>query len=116
MSAFTSGPWTYRTGEYDDWGTVRAAPDKDGRSGIICQARDPYKLDQETLSQHRRTKTDPWEANARLISAAPQLHYVATLVSELGEVLGENNAVVQLARAALAKASPSYTHHGSETA
>lgn len=56
---------------------------------------------------HRYLNDDKaeWEANARLIAAAPELLYVATLVTELREVLGENNAVVQLARDAIAKAT-----------
>ena len=41
---------------------------------------------------------------ARLIAAAPDLLYVATCVSELGDVLGHNNAVVHLARAAISRA------------
>lgn len=44
------------------------------------------------------------EATAALIAAAPDLHYVAVLVTELAPILGENNAVVNLARAALSKA------------
>jgi len=42
--------------------------------------------------------------NAYLIAAAPDLHYVATLVTELADILGDNNAVVQLALKALRKA------------
>src|SRR3546814_15106780 len=72
--AHTAGPWLYRPDKYDDWGFVRAQPEQ-GRllGGVICQARDPYALDDVTLNAHRRAKTDPWEANARLIAAAPDL-------------------------------------------
>ena len=44
-------------------------------------------------------------SNAKLIAAAPELLRVAILVSELTEVLGQNNAVVVLAREAIAKAN-----------
>jgi len=69
----TPGPWSYRSRELDDWGIVRAPVDADGFSPVICQARDPYCLDDEDLAIHRANKTDPWEANARLIAAAPDL-------------------------------------------
>jgi hypothetical protein len=63
----TPGPWSYRSQPHDDWGVVRA-----GRF-IICQARDPDVYESADLDAHRRAKTDPWEANARLIAAAPDL-------------------------------------------
>jgi hypothetical protein len=71
-SAFTPGPWRYRPQEHDDWGIVRASPDEYGFSEIICQARSPRRTNAE-LSDHRRDGTDPWEATARLIAAAPEL-------------------------------------------
>ncbi len=64
---FTPGPWSYRSQPHDDWGVVRA-----GRFWI-CQAKDPRAFDDETLAAHRAAKTDPWEANARLIAASPTL-------------------------------------------
>ncbi len=65
---FTPGPWAYRPHEFDDWGVVKT--DK----FTICQARDQNQLDDDILNQHRRAGTDPWEANARLIAAAPDLY------------------------------------------
>lgn len=71
MSEYTPGPWAYRPDKYDDWGTVKGA---DGF--VICQARDHRYCDGDVLSEHRRNKTDPWEANARLIAAAPKMYEV----------------------------------------
>lgn len=71
MSGHYPGPWKYWTDQYvDDWGTVRAS---DGK--FICQAKDPRctLFDTEKLNAHRENNTDPWEANARLIAAAPEL-------------------------------------------
>jgi len=63
----TPGPWTYKPTKYDDWGTVKAG------KFSICQARDPRAMGDGILADHRHAGTDPWEANARLISAAPDL-------------------------------------------
>ena len=75
MTQHTEGPWSYRPDEYDDWGIVRAPVTEQGRfrGGIICQAKNPEALDELTLGKHREAGTDPWEANARLIAAAPEL-------------------------------------------
>lgn len=75
MTQHTPGPWSYRPDEYDDWGIVRAPVTEQGRfrGGIICQAKNPEALDELTLGKHREAGTDPWEANARLIAAAPEL-------------------------------------------
>ncbi len=82
MDGHTPGPWLYRPSEDDDWGIVRTQPDV-GRflGGIICQARDPDAADPLTLAKHRESKTDPWEANARLIAAAPELLRVLELMN-----------------------------------
>ncbi len=68
----TPGPWLYRPEEYDDWGMVRAAPDLEGRMYVICQARNPL-VGYGDLDKYRESRTDPYEANARLIAAAPEL-------------------------------------------
>lgn len=68
----TPGPWIYRANEYDDWGMVRAAPDAKGRMFVICQARNP-SVRYDDLDKYRVSRTDPYEANARLIAAAPEL-------------------------------------------
>lgn len=68
----TPGPWFYRPSEYDDWGTVRTAPDAEGRMRHICQARNP-DVDHEGYAEYRANGRDPFEANARLIAQAPTL-------------------------------------------
>ena len=65
---FTPGPWRYRPFEYDDWGIIRmAAPD----GALVAIARGGSN--DINLNEHRCNKTDPYEANARLITAAPEL-------------------------------------------
>ena len=62
----TPGPWKYRPNKYDDWGVVRSA---DGLPvAQACVGR--WSKDFDT---HRTNNTDPGEANARLIAAAPEL-------------------------------------------
>ncbi len=61
------GPWQYRPDKYDDWGVVKS------KDGVIGQVRDPLKMGHECLCEHREAKTDPWEANARLVAASPDL-------------------------------------------
>ena len=62
----TPGPWKYRPDKYDDWGVVKSA---DGYPVVqACLGRWTSEFD-----THRTNKTDPAEANARLISAAPEL-------------------------------------------
>lgn len=109
MSAqHTPGPWSYRSQPHDDWGTVRA-----GRY-IICQARNPA-VDYDDLDEYRRTRTDPYEANARLIAAAPDLLEACEALIAYDE--GDDDApdagvkmmidydhALTLARAAIAKA------------
>jgi hypothetical protein len=95
MSAHTPGPWEYRPHEFDDWGTV-----KSGRF-VICQARDRRCITDEALASHRKAGTDPWESNARLISAAPELlEALEGVVTRCGP-RSEDGAK---ARAAIAKA------------
>src|SRR3546814_10767102 len=79
-------------------------------SSDVCssdlQARDPYALDDVTLNAHRRAKTDPWEANARLIAAAPDLLEALQLVWDTyGMDPSVDSSIWQTARAAIAKAT-----------
>lgn len=63
---WTPGPWRYRPNEFDDWGVVKASD-----NFTICQCR--RRATQEELSAHRASGTDPYEANARLVSASPAM-------------------------------------------
>lgn len=68
VERFTPGPWDYRPGGYDDWGWIRGGP-----GGMtIGHAHGP--LEDDEANRHRTAKTDPWEHNARLMAAAPQLY------------------------------------------
>ena len=68
----TSGPWAYRPHQHDDWGIVRTKGRDDmGFQRVICQAN--YVASPAELITHRSNNTDPAEANARLIAAAPEL-------------------------------------------
>lgn len=70
---FTPGPWSYRPQEYDDWGMVRGPADEQGRQWIVANAR-AGGPSRQSDDEHRRNGTDPYEANARLIAAAPELY------------------------------------------
>jgi len=63
----TPGPWVYRPHKNDDWGVVRAT---DGNGYPIAQARAGRHVTDDEYAAHRVAKTDPFEANARLIAAA----------------------------------------------
>ena len=99
----TPGPWLYRPEKYDDWGTVRAAPDAEGRMFHICQARNPA-LFHADYDKYRESGTDPFEANARLIASAPELlAHLKFAVALLGPLIG-GTAQLEAMRAAITKA------------
>jgi hypothetical protein len=64
------GPWVYRPHKNDDWGIVRV---RDGNGYPVAVARAGRHVTDEEYAAHRSAKTDPFEANARLIAAAPDL-------------------------------------------
>ena len=104
MSGHTPGPWLYRPQEFDDWGTVRASPDEQGRMWPICQARNPA-VRHDDYGRFRENGTDPFEANARLIAAAPELLEVARMVVGASDLAGFSGPLGDAARAAIAKAT-----------
>ena len=102
----TPGPWLYRPKEYDDWGIVRASERCEfGFQRVICKAN--YVASPEELTQHRVDGTDPAEANARLIAAAPELlEALENLTDNITAAFPsmENLGPIITARAAIAKA------------
>jgi hypothetical protein len=77
---WTPGPWFYRPEKNDDWGWVRG-----GDSGhLVACARAGRTLHENDLADFRTRKADPYEANARLIAAAPEM---AEVLEELASDL-----------------------------
>jgi hypothetical protein len=66
MSEHAPTPWLIKPLSYDDWGWVR---DANGR--LACLARG---ADDKDPDQHRRDKTDPYQANAAFIVEAVNSH------------------------------------------
>jgi len=107
MNKYPPGPWQYRPGKHDDWGVVKS---KDGYPVVqACIGRWTSDFD-----KHRTNGTDPGEAVARLISAAPELLAVVEAFlrapSAGSSGPGSVNITVQdfnmtAARAAIAKAT-----------
>jgi hypothetical protein len=88
--AATPGPWAYRPEEYDDWGTVRGPklPTEhfpEGLAACLARFRDHRFLDEAALSEHRTARTDPWEANARLVVALRN-EALPTLAAQAAEI------------------------------
>lgn len=75
---FTPGPWTYRPNELDDWGVVKSG------KYVLCQVRDP-RLSSDDISDHRNAGTDPYEANACLVAAGPELYAALEVVRDADE-------------------------------
>jgi len=65
--SYTKGPWLYRPNPYDDWGSVR-----NGEGYLVAVAANP-SISESQYAAHRAARTDPYEANARLIAAAPDV-------------------------------------------
>lgn len=64
---FTPGPWRHSRDEFEDWGVVRGGP------ADLPIAKCFLGYSGAELEVHRLNGTDPLEANARLIAAAPDL-------------------------------------------
>ena len=64
----TPGPYSYRPHSYDDWGVVR-----DSNGLLVCLARGGRNLTQKEIDEYRSNGTDPYEDNAHLFAAAPDM-------------------------------------------
>lgn len=97
---YTKGPWFYRPNPHDDWGYVR---DRDGH--VVARAANPHVSMQE-YADHRAAKTDPYEANGRLIAAAPELVEALEMMLRAWEEIDGTDELIgyQKGVAALAKA------------
>jgi hypothetical protein len=100
-----AGPWFYRPLEHDDWGTIRSSEGE-----LVAVAKDS-SISFSELDSYRTKKVDPYEAHARLISAAPDM-LKALEAQELlaslrmpGDVQRNIVKVRDLRRAAIAKAT-----------
>ena len=96
MIEHTPGPWEWR-GDY----SVATVPDTDGSFIRIADIMQPIRLPQfDSLGQ--------WNANARLIAAAPELlaacEAVATYLESFDPVIDEDEAIWEQLKAAIAKA------------
>lgn len=75
MGEHTPTPWLYRPHKYDDWGWIRGQPEEGESVGpIIATARSGKYETPEQWDEHRRNKTDPFEANAAFIVSAVNSH------------------------------------------
>ena len=105
----TPGPWVRDVSHGADWGYIR---DGEGRMVAVCGIPEG-----EDLLKHRRNGTDPTEANARLIAAAPDLlEALKTMHSLMANGCGELarlsftwREAFDEAEAAIAKAEPTNT-------
>jgi len=73
-------PLAYCPDKYDDWGTIRFAPDEIGRQWHALKVSLPTR-DEAVLSKHRVNGTDPCEEFGRFIVTAVNNH--AALVMAL---------------------------------
>lgn len=73
------GEWSYRPGEFDDWGWIRAVVNGDGPGWLVATARSGRHDQKGELDEHRRNGTDPYGPAAE--------HIVATQPSSIREVV-----------------------------
>lgn len=101
MSTHTPGPWWIE----DCRLTHPQTGSRSGGGGLLIQGAHCGPNSSRNVATVNSYPHSEVEGDARLIAAAPDLLYVAKLVTEVSDILGENNMVVQLARAAVAKAA-----------
>lgn len=71
--AIAPSPWLVRPQEFDDWGIIRqSAVNRDGFQPIVTRvlASSDDRLDQDTMSVHRKNKTDPYDEVSHFIALA----------------------------------------------
>lgn len=88
LEGVPDGEWSYRPNELDDWGTVRLAPDSEGRRWHLAQCRAPYRTDDE-LARHREDGTDPWGGIAQHIARMSK-PTVAAMIARIERAEAEN--------------------------
>ena len=91
MGANRNLPLAYRPEEYDDWGTIRFAPDEEGRQRYALKVQLPTH-DETVLNEHRTNGTDPCEELGRSVVTAINNH--AALVAALNGLLNKYVAMV----------------------
>jgi len=82
----TPGPWSYRPAKHDDWGFVRTQPLPGEVIGHLVAVAKDSSIPFEFHEIHRENGNDPFEANGRVIAAAPEMlealkHVTASLVA-----------------------------------
>lgn len=86
LEGVPGGPWSYRPKEFDDWGCVRGPSDANGLSTFVFHVRSGFPSEAE-LNEHRRLRTDPWEAFARhLARCSPDI--ILSLLARLDAAEG----------------------------
>lgn len=104
----TPGPWSYRPAKYDDWGFVRAEPLAGEKIGHLVAVAKDSAVPFEMHEFHREGGTDPFEGNARLIAAAPEmldaLEACQLLLVDLEAQLQTRFATLGLVNSTIAKA------------
>jgi len=122
MGANRNLPLAYRPEEYDDWGTIRFAPDGEGHQRYALKVQLPTH-DETVLNEHRANHTDPCEEFGRSVVTAVNNHAalkdaLSGILKRYVELAGsgdcgfwdpEEEQEVIAARAALSAASASET-------
>jgi hypothetical protein len=110
MSKHTPGPWELSQDSVWPWSYVI-----ESQEGVVVDRQDlnTYSTSDTRAKANARTGNEQCHANARLIAAAPDLLMALQMLYEetadyvrLNNLGGMDNQCMQLARAAIAKATP----------